>query len=50
MIERNFEDKWFIAKDNSKNKKFAVKATVLVPDPFQGCHNMHFFASVDEIN
>ena len=34
--------KWFITKGNSKNKTFVVQATVLVPDPFQGFHNMHF--------
>ena len=28
--------------DNSMHKKFVAKATVSVPDPFQGFHNMHF--------
>ena len=39
---KNFVDKWSITKDNSENKKFVVKATVSVPDPLQGFHNMHF--------
>ena len=34
-----------------EQKNFVFKATVSVPDPFQGFYNVHFIClSVDEIN
>ena len=41
-MEWNFVDRRFLRKDNSIHKNFVSKATVSVPDPFQGFHNMDF--------